>query len=224
MIRPLILSCALGLLLSSGLAGLLLPAAPGGNLGLTLGLDPAFAKDGRSGGSDDGKGDDKGHGKDDDKKDDDGKKDDDKKDDDKKDDGTEGHGRDASAFARTGADGRLDLRNLQWQPGLWRLYADGSRERLANGRYERQDHTGRVIAQRRATAADRAGFTRIGRGENLEAVAELRGDGLTITDRAGWQEELRGGTYRLTDPRGNLVTRRAATPDDIARILQSLIR
>lgn len=131
--------------------------------------------------------------------------------------GKDGRGR----KSRPGLDGGADL---PWPPGLWRLLHDGSSEYLTADRYERRDSRGRIRETRRATAGDRDRLAASPRAGAVELRIEIAGDRLTAIDSAGWREELRRGRYRLTDPRGNLVTDRPATAADLDRIGQTLRR
>ena len=192
--RQTILLLFIAVLLGSGLGGLMLPiAAP----------DQALADD-----DGDGKGRDSDHDGDSDRD----------RDDDHDDDRNDDSG-DRSGSGRRASPGKADL---PWRPGMWRLFDDGSSEHLADGRYERRDRNGRLIEKRSAVPADRERLGRIRRNDKVELRVEVRGNRLTITDRAGWREEFRNGAYRLTDPRGNVVANRPATAADIARIRQAL--
>lgn len=61
-----------------------------------------------------------------------------------------------------------------------------------------------------------------GTGQNWSQLVQITPGRVTVTDSAGWREEFRAERYRLFDPRGNLVTRRALTRKDTAR-LRSLL-
>lgn len=162
---------------------------------------------------DDDSGDDGG---DDDGGDDDGQDDDGEDDDGSTDGGSSGSG----SAARPAKDARAaavsaDMLRRLGPAGVRRLLADGSRESLIAGVYERFDSRGRLVERRKASAADK---TRLGSMTGARAVIQIRGDRVIVTDHAGWREEIRAGRYRLTDPRGNLVTRRPAGPEDLERI------
>lgn len=101
--------------------------------------------------------------------------------------------------------------------GLRRIYSDGREERITGNVIEKFDARGRVIERRKVTAADKSRFRQISE-RGLDVLIEVAPGGVSVTDRAGWREEFKGSTYRLTDPRGNPVTRRGVTRKDIARL------
>jgi hypothetical protein len=106
-------------------------------------------------------------------------------------------------------------------------YTNGTAERILKGRYERLDRNGRVVERRRATPADQARLRALREtianagtqeGLKLAVVVNNRQEAVQITDSSGWSEVILQGGYSLTDPNGNVVTRRKATADDIARL------
>jgi hypothetical protein len=101
--------------------------------------------------------------------------------------------------------------------GLRRIYSDGREERITGNVIEKLDARGRVIERRKVTTADKSRFRQISE-RGLDVLIEIAPGGVSVTDRAGWREEFKGSTYRLTDPRGNPVTRRGVTRKDIARL------
>lgn len=112
--------------------------ASGGNSGSGGGDDD------RGGGDDDRDGDDDDRGGDDD---DDDSDDDDGDDDDDSQGGTTGGG--------SPADGAGQVAKIETSAsGIEVTYADGSKEEIENGRYERKDSSGRTVEERAATAAD----------------------------------------------------------------------
>lgn len=161
---------------------------------------------------DDDQGDDSGG--DDDGNDDDGGGDDGGDDNDggsgSDDDGRDNSDRDTSG--RGGHSSDLGLRS-----GLRRIYVDGQQERITGGQYERLDRRGRVIERRPASNGDRRRLQNLD-GQGLEVIVDVTPSRIIVTDRAGWREEVQGARYRLTDPRGNVVTRRAVTERDLARL------
>lgn len=181
----------------------------------------AMAKGGDDGGDDDSDSD-----SDDDEEDDDDSDDgSDDEDDDQGDDsggddndggsGSDDDGRDNSdrdTSDRGGHSSDLGLRS-----GLRRIYVDGQQERITGGQYERLDRRGRVIERRPASNGDRRRLQNLD-GQGLEVIVDVTPSRIIVTDRAGWREEVQGARYRLTDPRGNVVTRRAVTERDLARL------
>jgi hypothetical protein len=106
-------------------------------------------------------------------------------------------------------------------------YANGTSERLFKGRYERLDRNGRVVERRRASAADQSRLRGLRddvaksgaeSGVKLAIVVNSRQNAVQVTDSSGWSEVVIDGKYSLTDPNGNVVTRRNATAKDIARL------
>lgn len=223
-----------------GGADLLLPGLPPAGA--------AWAKDGRGGGDDDDDGDSSGHGGgDDDGGDDDnsghgsgddsdddddnsgsGSDDDDDDDnsgsDDDDDDDSSGSGSGggssgggSSGSSKSGSGNNRGDALPALKSGLRRVYGDGREERISGGVYERRNAAGRVTERRAATSADRQRLASL-QGKGLAAVVDVSPGRVTVTDRAGWREEFRGSTYRLIDPRGNLVTRRGITRKDIAHL------
>ncbi len=104
-------------------------------------------------------------------------------------------------------------------------YADGHTEQVRNGIYQRTDRRGRVVEQHRAArneinrlSALRTGGQQARQGLDSVILISTSGQSAQVIDRNGWSEEIGGGVYQLTDPNGNLVTRRRATADDLGRI------
>jgi len=115
--------------------------------------------------------------------------------------------------------------------GINLIYTNGTSERIAQGTYERLDRHGRVIERRTATSADRNrlgglrdGISPVARRSGVESVITVsaKRKSIKIVDSAGWTELLENNRYVLTDPNGNVVTQRAATARDIARISATL--
>ena len=98
-------------------------------------------------------------------------------------------------------------------------------EQVHNGTFLRTNPGGRLVEQRRALRGDVSRLTAYrsvpaaGRAD-LESLIVLSAsqNAAQMIDRGGWTELINGGIYQLTDPNGNLVTRRAATADDMQRI------
>ncbi|MFD1808372.1 hypothetical protein ACFSHQ_10260 [Gemmobacter lanyuensis] len=74
-----------------------------------------------------------------------------------------------------------------------------------------------MIERRPASNGDRRRLQNLD-GQGLEVIVDVTPSRIIVTDRAGWREEVQGTRYRLTDPRGNVVTRRAVTERDLARL------
>lgn len=213
----------------------LLPPLCGGADLLLPGLPPAgaaWAKDGRGGGDDDDDGDNSGHGGgDDDSGDDDNSghgSGDDSDDDDNSGSGSDDNDDDddssgsgsrgsSSGGSKSGSGNTRGDALPALKSGLRRVYGDGREERISGGVYERRNAAGRVTERRAATSADRQRLASL-QGKGLAAVVDVTPGRVTVTDRAGWREEFKGSTYRLIDPRGNLVTRRGITRKDIAHL------
>ena len=136
-------------------------------------------------------------------------------------------GSDGGAFS--GAD--RNAGGLFSADGINLIYTNGATERIAQGTYERLDGHGRVIERRSATSADRSrlgglrdGISSVARRSGVESVITISAarKSIKIVDSAGWTELLQNNRYVLTDPNGNVVTKRAATAKDIARISAEL--
>ena len=214
----------LTIILGSGLSGLL----PG--LAGLSGLSPAWAdrgsgddKDDSGGGDDDGgKDDDSGHGGGDDGDDDNSGHggDDDGGDDDGGGNGGNGGGTGGST---AGGSGNGDS-GASRSDFLMLHFVDGHVEQVRGGVFERSDRSGRIVERRKASGSDirrLSAYRAAGPGrdklQGLVMVSAARTE-VQVIDRNGWSEIVEGGRYQLTDPNGNLVTRRAATQDDIQRI------
>ena len=173
-------------------------------LGSTLWPVQAMAKGGEGRGGDDGDDDD------DDDDDDGGGRDDrgdDGDDDDDDDDDNSGHGggdnKDGdggSAPTRSGGTGSSSPRDRlpPLKPGQYRITRKGRVEALSQNQFRRLMQSGTPES-----------------GAQLVQVTPNR---VTVTDSAGWREEFGRDRYRLFDPRGNLVTRRALSRKDTARL------
>jgi hypothetical protein len=113
--------------------------------------------------------------------------------------------------------------------GIEIRYADGAREGIRQGRYQRRDPQGRVVEDRRATGADVSRLRAVAQSATIENVAAdadaapvraASADGREAEVRYsnGWAERIRGGRYELVDPYGRSVVRRPATAEDVARV------
>ena len=215
--------------------------------------DQGGGNDGPGGDDDDDDRDDEdnsgpGGGDDDDDEDDD---DDDDEDDDEDDDddgpdeddgeGVEGGpagGEAQGAGCRNGSGGargscntaRSAIVRIEASPsGIEIRYADGTRERIRQGRYQRRDAQGRVVENRRATGADVSRLRALAQSATIESVAaeadaaptrSVSADGrqAEVSYANGWAERIRDGRYELIDPYGRTVVRRPATAEDRARV------
>ena len=185
------------------------------------GDDHGGSQDGNSGSGDSGSDDhgSGGHGSDDSRSDDHGSgghgSDDSRSDD----HGSGGHGSDDVGFDdRDGASRGGD------DNGIEVVRADGSKEEIHDGRYERQDASGRTVEERPATSADIARLTGpASSGRRAIAVGFVKkvqavGGNLEIRYSSGWKEELQNGRYELKDPNNNTVVERPARPADVSRL------
>lgn len=206
---------------------------PGGLPGQGGGGLAAWARQGGSGSGGSGSG---GSGSgssgggDDDAGDDDGG--DDHSGDDHSGDGSGGEGAGSGGSGRGVAEGG----GKDWLPGLGAdgihvQFFDGHIERIRAGRFEKIDKSGRVVERRRATAQEdrrlqllRSEFTQEGKASGIATIADVdeRAGRVEITDFRGWRETLSAARYQLRDPNGRTVSRRALTPEDVAR-LRSLL-
>jgi len=185
------------------------------------GDDHGGSQDGNSGSGDSGSDDhgSGGHGSDDSRSDDHGSgghgSDDSRSDD----HGSGGHGSDDVGFDdRDGASRGGD------DNGIEVVRADGSKEEIHDGLYERQDASGRTVEERPATSADIARLTGpASSGRRAIAVGFVKkvqavGGNLEIRYSSGWKEELQNGRYELKDPNNNTVVERPARPADVSRL------
>ncbi len=110
-------------------------------------------------------------------------------------------------------------------------YANGFKDEIENGIFERKDPSGVTVSRRPATDADRARLTgaanRISRSLSRERDraartihAEIAGDNIEIRYSDGWKEEIEAGRYELKDPNNNTVIQRRARQSDIIRLRQ----
>ena len=101
-------------------------------------------------------------------------------------------------------------------------FADGHLEQIYDDRFERTDRAGRLVERRPATGDDLsrlAALRQSARGDLQSLIQVSASQGAArLIDGSGWEEVITKGIYQLTDPNGNLVMRRAATGDDMARI------
>ncbi len=216
--------------------------------GWTAGPSYAYAKDGRDDdrGSDDrgGRGgdDDRGGGRSDrgsddrddgdDDRDDDRDDDDDRADDDNDDNSGRGRGR---GRGRGGDDDDDDDRSggggTKVEIGRGEIEverADGTKEEIDGGRYERKDAAGRTVEERPATQADIdrlrgvagaagvAATRSIGSGD--VAKVEISSTGIEVERTDGTKEEIEGGRYERKDAAGRTVEERPATQADVDRL------
>lgn len=167
-------------------------------LGSALWPVQAMAKGGEGRGGDDDDDDDDGGGRDD--RDDDSDSDDDNDDDSGS--GTSGNddkdGDEGRPSSRSGGGTSPRDRLPSLKPGQYRITRKGRIEALSQSQFRRLMQNG--------TAETGAQLVQITPGR------------VTVTDSAGWREEFGRDCYRLFDPRGNLVTRRALTRKDTSRL------
>ena len=124
--------------------------------------------------------------------------------------------------------------------GIEVTYADGTKEEIENGVYERKDAAGRTVEERPATQADIDRLAAVAGGAPTGGTApgggtgattgerefrlsdgtkiEVFGDKIEVTYGDGWKEEIEAGRYELKDPAGNTVVERPATPADRNRL------
>jgi hypothetical protein len=108
---------------------------------------------------------------------------------------------------------------------LWVKFRDGHTEQIRSGTFLRTNGSGALVEQRRALRSDVTRLTSY-RSVSASSIREIESlillsasqNAAQVIDRSGWAELISGGVYQLTDPNGNLVTRRAATGDDMQRI------
>lgn len=136
--------------------------------------------------------------------------------------GNSGSGSGGSGSGTGGGSGRGGRRN---QELLWVKFRDGHTEQISDGTFQRTNGAGAIVEQRRALRSDVSRLTAY-RAVSAASIEEVEGlilfstsqNAAQVIDRSGWTEMVSGGVYQLTDPNGNLVTRRAATGDDMLRI------
>lgn len=110
-------------------------------------------------------------------------------------------------------------------------YADGTKETIDDGRYERRNAANRTVEERPATGADLARLKavttglRVPSGPARDAAeggevrrVETGGNRIEVTYRNGWREEVDAGTYRIRDRFNRTVVRRPATREDLSRL------
>ncbi len=156
-----------------------------------------------------------------------GSGDDDGDDDNSGSNGNSGSSSGSGSGGKAGAGGGNDGGRVFGDDVLRLTYTDGTSERLSKGRYERLDRNGRVVERRRASASDQSRLRSLretvaqngtASGLKFVVVVNSRQNAIQVTDNAGWSEVVQQGRYTLTDPNGNVVTRRTATDDDIGRL------
>lgn len=114
--------------------------------------------------------------------------------------------------------------------GIEIYYADGSREEIENGVYERKDTGGQTVEKRRAKGADVSRLRAISEGVSIRSVrqgstdqsairnAEMSGRSIKVTYENGWSEEISDGRYKLVDSYDRTVVMRPATRKDRSRL------
>ncbi len=106
--------------------------------------------------------------------------------------------------------------------------ADGSKEEIEDGRYERKDVFGRTVEERPATQADIdrlrglagpgvvAATRRVGAGD--VAKVEISANGIEVVNNDGSKEEIEDGRYQRKDALGRTIEERRATQADVDRL------
>ena len=114
--------------------------------------------------------------------------------------------------------------------GIEIYYADGSREEIENGVYERKNTNGKTIEKRRAKGADISRLRAISEGVSIRSVrqgsanqsavqnVERSGRSIEVTYANGWSEEISNGQYKLVDSYDRTVVMRPATRKDRSRL------
>ncbi|WP_217355668.1 hypothetical protein [Ruegeria arenilitoris] len=231
----------LGQLLSTVALATLISAAPytpkfSTEGGLQLEPAYAFAKSGK------GKG---GSGRDDDDDDDDRDDDDDDRDDDDDDDRDDDDDDDDDRSSRSGSKkgssqsgsaptGSAGITKVETTAnGIEVRYADGTKEEIENGRYERKNAQNRTVEERPATGADISRLRSLANGISIKNVSasgqggtagsrptkiERQGNNIEVNYANGWKEEIEFGRYELKDPFNRTVVERTATAADIRRL------
>ncbi len=108
-------------------------------------------------------------------------------------------------------------------------YANGFKDEIENGVFERKDPAGRTVSRRPATDADRARLTGAAnrlsrslsnaRSRSARTVhVEISGNNVEVRYSDGWKEEVENGRYELKDPNNNTVIQRQARQSDLARL------
>ncbi len=150
------------------------------------------------------------------------------------------------------ASGNLDTATRESSPGVAKTevfgnnievtFADGTKEEIENGIFERKNAAGRTVEERPATQADfdrlaaiagasvsgggaapgvPGGGTSVGEREFVLSDGtkiEVAGNNIEVKYGDGWKEEIEGGRYELKDPAGNTVIERPATAGDRSRL------
>lgn len=134
--------------------------------------------------------------------------------------------------AASGQGGQVRIVTVQTSAGgIEIVYADGSVEEIANGRYLRRDTDSRRVEDRFATGADVARMRAIGNALAVPSRSQAGGDGgdrprrierdgddIAVTYANGWREAVEAGRYLMKDPFSRTVVNRPATADDLARL------
>lgn len=112
-------------------------------------------------------------------------------------------------------------------------YADGSKEQIEFGIYERKDASGETVEERPATADDRARLEALAAGVDPALVEQefILDDGtivetgpnqIEVTLPDGSKKEIEFGIYEEKNPAGITIVERPATEADIAELLAFL--
>ena len=159
---------------------------------------------------------------------------------------------DIQRLTAAASGGALDTATRDSNPGVVKTevegnsievtFADGTKEEIENGVYERKNAAGRTVEERPATQADfdrLAGIAGgvVGDGTTPSGSAptgerefvltdgtkiEVAGDTIEVKYSDGWKEEIEAGRYELKDPDGNTVVERPATAGDRTRLESQL--
>jgi len=121
----------------------------------------------------------------------------------------------------------VDIFAIELRPGNTKIeYADGSREEIEAGIYERKNSVGETVQQRRATAADIARLTTL--ATDFEAAnsatsavvtrVDVLGTSIEVTYDDGTKEEISGGIYERKNAANKTIIERVATSSDTQRL------
>ena len=121
----------------------------------------------------------------------------------------------------------MDIFAIELRPGTTKIeYADGSREEIEAGIYERKNSVGDTVQQRRATAADIARLTTL--ATDFEAAnsatsavvtrVEVLGTSIEVTYDDGTKEEISSGIYERKNAANKTIIERVATSSDTQRL------
>jgi Ca2+-binding RTX toxin-like protein len=121
----------------------------------------------------------------------------------------------------------MDIRKLEiFGEDVDVRYADGTREEVEGGWYERKDSSGDTVEKRPASDADISRLTALAATyeasivplDDVVVAVQIAGGEIDVIYDSGIKEEIEDGVYEINNANGRTIFERPATAEDFARL------